>query len=118
MSLTLNEFGGTVALLSTNSVQLTDIILGYQNTHDYFEITGNKLKLKDAYSYNGSVIKHNSGSSHDIKQLAHVKLGINGGVTILENTPTTSQKTFTTSIFDLNETLTIDPKAFFTSHYG
>ena len=47
-----------------------------------------------------------------------MKLGINGGVTILENTPTTSQETFTTSIFDLNETLTIDPKAFFTSHYG
>ena len=34
----------------------------------------------------------------------HVKLGINGGVTILESTPSTAQQTFSTSIFDLNET--------------
>ena len=86
VSLALNKFGGTVALLSTNSVHLSNIILGYQNKHDYFEIVGNKLKLKDTYSYNGSVIKDSSGS-HDIKKLAHVKLGINGGVTILESTP-------------------------------
>ena len=118
VSLTLDEFGGTVALLSTNSVQLSDIILGYQNTHDYFEIVGNKLKLKDTYSFDGSVLKDNSGGSHDIKQLAHVKLGINGGVTTLETSPTTSQETFTTTIFDLNETLSIEPKAFFSNHYG
>ncbi len=118
VSLALNEFGGTVALLSTNSVQLSDIILGYQNTHDYFEIVGNKLKLKDAYSFDGSVLKDNSGGSHDIKQLAHVKLGINGGVTTLETSPTTSQETFTTTIFDLNETLSIEPKAFFSNHHG
>ena len=44
VSLALNKFGGTVALLSTNSVHLTNIILGHQNKHDYFEIVGKLSK--------------------------------------------------------------------------
>ena len=79
---------------------------------------GNKLKLKDTYCFDGSVIKDNSGSTHDIKQLDHVKLGINGGITALEDVPTTATETLTTTIFDLNETLSIEPKAFFSNHYG
>ncbi|MDG2355973.1 MAG: M64 family metallopeptidase [Paracoccaceae bacterium] len=118
VNLTLNKFGAIVAQLSTNSVQLKDIVLGYTNSNDYFEIANNQLKLKNAYSYDGSVIKDSSGNSFDIKQIPHVKLAVSGGATTLESTPSTSQQTFTTSIFDLNESLTINPKAFFSNDYG
>ncbi|MDG2355974.1 MAG: M64 family metallopeptidase, partial [Paracoccaceae bacterium] len=116
--LILNKYGATFALLSTNSIHLNDIILGYQNKNDYFEIVGNKLKLKDAYSYDGSVIKDSSGKSYSTKELPSVKVSINGGITLQEDNSTTVQETFVTSIFDLNEALSIYPKFFFTNHYG
>ena len=70
-----NNAGANIATLYTNSVHLSETNLGYAKTHDYFEVVGNKLKLKAGYLFDGSVIKNSNGQSIQLSSVDDITLG-------------------------------------------
>ena len=72
-------YGAVIGTLSADWNFFSQLTLGYNNSHTYFEIVGNKLKLKDKYYFDGTSVKDSSGTETTIANLGEIKLNVYGG---------------------------------------
>ena len=76
-------YGATIADLSADWNFFSQLTMGHNNSHTFFEIdqSGKKLKLKDTYYFNGTSVKDSAGNSTAIANLGEIKLNVLGGQT-------------------------------------
>ena len=76
-----NVAGATFAKISGYDTKFTETTLGYTNTHDFFEISGDYLKLKNQYYFDGTdIIDVTQGLTHAISSLPDLKVNVKGGI--------------------------------------
>ena len=109
-----NVAGATFAKISGYDAKFTETTLGYTNTHDFFEISGDYLKLKKQYYFNGNdIIDVTQGLTHTISSLPDLKVNVKGGIST-KDLDTYGDTIFTPSdletlFFNSANTIDVDP---------
>ena len=125
-----NVAGVTFAKISGYDAKFTETTLGYTNTHNFFEISGDYLKLKSQYYFDGTyIIDAAQGLTHAISSLPALKINVKGGIST-KDLDTYGDTIFTPSSLEtlfFNSANTIDfdpgvikivPQLFTTYTYG
>ena len=72
--------GAEVATLGGVDTKFNEFILGWDNKHDFFNIAGNKLKLRDNYYFDGEkLVNILNNQTYQIDTIPDLKLNVKGG---------------------------------------
>ncbi|MDG2299797.1 MAG: serine hydrolase [Planktomarina sp.] len=126
-----NVAGATFAKIGGYDSKFSETTLGYTNTHDFFEISGDYLKLKTQYYFDGiDIIDLAQGLTHKISSIPDLNVNVKGGISHIMNEETYGDTVFTasdleTKFFNSENTKYVDqsiikiiPQVFATNTYG
>ena len=81
-----NILGPKVAKITDYDEKFNETTLGYNNSHEFFEIAGDYLKLKNQYYFDGENIMDSlTGIAHQITSLPDLKVNVKGGISFEES---------------------------------